>query len=342
MGSLCRNYLCEMSRYLIIQTAFFGDVILATGLIEQLAAENRANSIDVLVQKSREVLLHNHPFINEILILDKSKKLRSSWRLIKTLQKARYDVVINIHRHGTSGVITWLSGARETIGFDVHPLSFLFDRKIEHRKEGMHEVDRNYELVRHLVTLPAKMPKLYPSAIDYEKVAHHNPYITISPASVWQTKRWPADKWVALIEMMPETLDIFLLGGPGDLNLCTQISNQANRKTIMKAGEYGFLESAALMSKARMNYTNDSAPVHLATAMNAPVSVLFCSTIPEFGYGPRSEENYVFVYPEKLACRPCGVHGRTSCPEGHFRCADISPQEVIAKSLMKSNDNDNE
>jgi heptosyltransferase-2 len=75
------------------------------------------------------------------------------------------------------------------------------------------------------------------------------------------------------------------------------------------------------MRNANMNYTNDSAPLHIASAMNAPVTAVFCSTIPQFGFGPLSQKSFVVEIKYKLYCRPCGLHGFRKCPEGHFKCA---------------------
>ncbi len=75
------------------------------------------------------------------------------------------------------------------------------------------------------------------------------------------------------------------------------------------------------MEGAAMNYVNDSAPLHIASAMNAPVTAVFCSTVPAFGFGPLRENGRVVETKEKLDCRPCGLHGYKACPKGHFRCA---------------------
>jgi heptosyltransferase-2 len=97
------------------------------------------------------------------------------------------------------------------------------------------------------------------------------------------------------------------------------------------AGTLSFLQSAALMEKAAMNYVNDSAPLHLASAMNAPVTAVFCSTVPAFGFGPLSDKSHI-VECENLYCRPCGLHGKPSCPEGHFRCAMDIDLSKLAKN----------
>lgn len=318
-----------MQSCLIIQTAFFGDVILATALIEQVAAAFPSARIDVLVQKSREVLLENNPHIHHVYTLDKKNKYRSVYSLIRQIRRLKYDKVINIHRHGTSGLIAGLSGGKEIIGFDAHPLAFLFHRKIKHVREGKHEVERNMQLVDHFITGELQKPRLYPSVADYEKTKRDRPYVTISPASVWMTKRYPAEKWSELIDLISKEIDVILLGGPGDVVLCEEIAAQVRRPVDIQAGKLSFLASAALMASAKMNYTNDSAPVHMASAMNAPVVTVFCSTIPAFGYGPLSDDSRVAQYAGELACRPCGIHGHRSCPEGHFRCADIPAVKVL-------------
>ena len=80
--------------------------------------------------------------------------------------------------------------------------------------------------------------------------------------------------------------------------------------------------SPALMEGAVMNVVNDSAPLHIAGAVNAPVTAIFCSTVPAFGFGPLRANGRLVETTEKLDCRPCGLHGHRVCPKGHFRCAE--------------------
>jgi heptosyltransferase-2 len=82
------------------------------------------------------------------------------------------------------------------------------------------------------------------------------------------------------------------------------------------------MQSAALMKSARMNYVNDSGPLHICSAMNAPVTAFFCSTTPAFGFGPISDQSIIIESKLNLACKPCGLHGYKSCPKGHFDCGN--------------------
>jgi heptosyltransferase-2 len=87
------------------------------------------------------------------------------------------------------------------------------------------------------------------------------------------------------------------------------------------------------MQNAVMNYVNDSAPLHLASAVNANVAAIFCSTIPGFGFGPLSQNSVVIETQQKLPCRPCGLHGKKQCPEGHFNCAETIEIEQLLQQL---------
>ena len=144
----------------------------------------------------------------------------------------------------------------------------------------------------------------------------------MAPASVWFTKQLPADKWAEIAGRIPPSHTICLIGGGNDLDFCEEIINISGRKKMYNlAGKLDFLESAAIMANAAMNIVNDSAPLHIASAVNAPVTAVFCSTIPDFGFGPVSDKSRIIQFEGELPCRPCGLHGLKSCPEGHFRCA---------------------
>lgn len=318
----------SLQKFLIIQTAFIGDVVLATPLIEKLHAFFPEARIDFLLRKGNEQLLTGHPYIHEILVWDKkNEKQRNLFRMLARIRENRYDKLINVQRFFATGLLTAFSGAKETIGFDKNPLSTFFTKKIKHPIGGItavHETERNLELIRDFTDGSLYKPKLYPSAADYLAVVDFSKgkYITLSPASVWFTKQFPASQWIQFINKIPAGFNIYLLGGPGDKLLCENIRNACNRADIqVLAGRLNYLQSAALMSRACMNYVNDSAPLHFASAMNAPVTAVYCSTIPGFGFGPLSDIRHVVELNQPLDCRPCGLHGYSSCPKGHFRCA---------------------
>ncbi|MGF7215278.1 heptosyltransferase-2 [Spirosoma lacussanchae] len=327
-------------RFLIIQTAFIGDVILATALLEQLRRARPQAVLDVLVRKGNESLLANHPFLNEVLIWDKKgAKYGSLWALLKTIRVRRYDAVLNLQRFGATGLLTALSNASVTVGFDKNPFSRFFTHRITHKfMPGVHEVNRNAWMLKPLgLSYVRTRPRLYPSRADYDMVQplQQQSYVCIAPTSVWFTKQYPAERWVELIQSLPRHLTVYLLGAPTDAAVCEKIGQDSGRDGVKNlAGTLTLLQSAALVEGAIMNYVNDSAPLHLCSAMNAPTTAVFCSTVPEFGFGPLANDAVVVQTPELLDCKPCGIHGRPACPLGHFRCAWTIPVEDLTERAI--------
>src|ERR1700761_9080430 len=189
--SLKKRNFAPVQKFLVIQTAFIGDVVLATALPEKLHSHFPDAQIDFLVRKGNETLLTDHPWLHEVLIWDKKQnKLKNLWRLIRRIRGTKYDKVINVQRFAATGLLTAFSGARETIGFNKNPLSFFFTRKIPHivsvpAGPPVHEIDRNQRLIAAFTDDQPAKPRLYPSAIDTAKVQPYKgrPYITVSPAS---------------------------------------------------------------------------------------------------------------------------------------------------------------
>jgi len=314
-----------MKRILIIQTAFIGDVILSTPIIEKLHAFYPDAKIDFLVRKGNAGLLQGHPKLNRVFIWKKDqKKYTNLFKLIYLIRSKKYDCAINVQRFFASGLITILSGAKLKIGFVKNPLSFLFTKQIGHRLRGQHESSRNLSLVMALTDDKYVRPKLYPRKSDYALVSKYQvlPYVCIAPTSVWGTKQYPMVKWVELILSLDDRWIVYLIGGDVDYDECEEIREMTGRSNVNNlAGKMRFLESAALMEKAAINYVNDSAPMHIASCMNARTNAVFCSTIPSFGFGPLADESKVVQVEDSLACRPCGIHGKRKCPLGHFKCA---------------------
>jgi len=325
-------------KILIIQTAFIGDVVLATPLVEKLNVHFPFSKIDILVRKGNESLFNEHPFLNEVLVFDKKKnKFLNFWKLLKKIRRKRYDYVINVQRFFTTGLLTALSGAVETIGFKKNPLSIFFDYRVEHfisKDKTTHEVERNLKLIEDITDVSFENPVLYPTKADIESFSGTKPYICIAPASVWFTKQFPPHKWVELLNNLPAKYTIYLLGAKTDIALCEEIKSKTkNQKVEILAGKISMTASMAVMQKAEMNYVNDSAPLHFASAVNAPVTAIFCSTVPQFGFTPLSEKSFVIEKNPAPACRPCGLHGYRKCPKKHFQCADIDVTEIIKLTL---------
>jgi heptosyltransferase-2 len=324
-------------KILVIQTASIGDVVLITPILEKLHRFYPDAKLDVCVKKGIEGLFANHPFLRKVLIWDKSQnKYKNLIRLANAIRDERYDIVVNCQRFASSGFLTVYSGAKQTVGFSKNPFSFLFSKRVKHsisEHNTIHEVERNLSLISYLTDDSSANIKLYPSQKDDAKMSPYKTqkYICIAPTSLWFTKQFPKERWIELIEQLDSDLQIYFLGSPADIGICNEIIEKSNhQKSLNLAGKLSFLESVSLMRDAYYNLVNDSAPLHFTSATNAKVVAFFCSTVPAFGFAPRSPHAVIAEISEDLSCRPCGLHGHKQCPKGHFKCAmDIDLKPII-------------
>lgn len=316
-----------LKKILVIQTASIGDVILMTSVLEKLNQKHPESKIDILIKKENASLFTLHPFISSLLLLDKKEnKYKNILKLIFQIRDEKYDLIVNLQRFFSSGMITVFSGSKQTRGFKKNPLSLFFSKRFHHSispHSKLHEIDRNQKLIEDITdSTPAKC-KLYPSQHDYAKTSEFKTqkYICIAPGSLWQTKQFPKENWIAFASQIKTDTLIYYIGGKNEFELSEEIRRDSkHQNSINLCGKFTLLETTALMEHAYMNFTNDSAPLHLASSVNAPVAAIFCSTVPEFGFGPLSEHSHIIQTEKELKCRPCGLHGFTSCPEKHFNC----------------------
>ena len=182
-------------RILIIQTAFIGDVVLATPLITQMRLFFPKVAIDFLVRKGNESLLAEDERIDSILIWNKKEKIKSLVKLIRQIRKSNYDVVINVQRYYSMGLVTFLSHAKVKIGFDKNPFSWSFDHAIAHSlMHRIHEVDRNLELLRPFGPISKLKPELKLSKSTFTSIRKYKVcllYTSPSPRDL-STSRMPS------------------------------------------------------------------------------------------------------------------------------------------------------
>ena len=225
----------KQPKILIIQTAYIGDVILATSLIEYIQSELPDSEIHFFLKKGNESIVETSPFIKKVYVWNKSHhKIRSLLKYIFEIRSEKYDYVINIQRFFNSGLITALSGAKEKIGFDKNPLSFLFTKKIIHKipyfqnDHYLHEVERNVQLVKSFIKNEKNLsklelkPKIYFTDKDKDELKKYqltSDYIVIAPSSVWFTKQWHESKWIELITHLTKTYKVISLGAPSKITL---------------------------------------------------------------------------------------------------------------------------
>jgi heptosyltransferase-2 len=319
----------------VIQTAFLGDVVLTTPLLSALAA--RYGPVDVVTTPAAAGLLQGHPAVGTVIPYDKRGAARG-WRALRRLgselRRRRYQRVYLPHRSLRSAVLALWSGAAERIGFADAPASIAYTSRVVRPATG-HEVERLLALVGGALADPEPVKlELHPA--DHARAdawlsanGVTGRFVAVAPGSVWGSKRWPY--YVELVSRLDRPAVI--VGGPEDVPLAGSIVAGAPDRVVSAAGALSLKESAALIQRASILVTNDSAPLHLATAVGTPIVALFGPTVPEFGFGPRRPGDLTLGHAD-LPCRPCSRHGPERCPLGHHRCMRELSVEVVLKAVL--------
>ena len=319
------------SPVLVIQTAFLGDVVLTTGLLSYLA--ERAGPVDVVTTPAAAPLLETHPAVRRAIGYDKRGTDRGFGGLVRLagrLRRESYSRAYLPHRSIRSATLARLAGIAERIGFAGSPGSWSYTRRIA-PPEGVHEAERLLALAEPLPGTVAAV-SLGLTAADRLRAAEWleakgiDPgFVALAPGSIWGTKRWPGYAELAAALDGP----VVIVGGTEDRGLAESVAAAAPGRAYVAAGELPLRVTAALLERARVLVTNDSAPLHFASAVGTPAVAIFGPTVPAFGFGPRGSSDRIVEH-ETLPCRPCSSHGPPVCPLGHHRCMrEVSVERVL-------------
>jgi heptosyltransferase-2 len=338
----------EPGNIVVIQTAFIGDAVLTLPLIQVVRKKYPGSKVDIVVVPRSRDLFVNHPDIREVIVFDKRGKDRGIGgllRLARHLQSRSYDLALVPHRSIRSAALALLAGIPRRIGFNKSAGRLLLSATATYRKE-LHEIDRNLTLLEALSVGPVQreLPRLYPAEADQRKVDRllielevGNPgkMVAMAPGTIWNTKRWPKERFASLAVNFDDAgLEVLLIGGTEDKGICTEIRTLSKSSLVHDAsGALTLLQSAELIRRCRLLVSNDSAPMHLATAVGTPVVAIFGATVPAFGFGPTGPFDVV-VETQGLKCRPCSIHGGEKCPIKTFDCMfDISHERVFRSAM---------
>ncbi len=327
----------ERSGGVVIQTAFFGDVILTTPLIRR-ACERLGGPVDVVtLPASTQVLAHN-PFVRDRIPFDKRGKdagVVGFVRLVRQLRRRRYAVAYLAQSSVRSALLAFVARIPRRIGFRSAPGAFLQTHSVTPRGEP-HHVERLLALADGAPD--RREPEIYPgpeerAAVDalLAEAGIRSEFVVLAPGSQWGSKRWPF--YPELARALCSEIPLAIVGGPGDRPDARQIrtalgpgipvADGTGRLSILAAGE--------LIRRARVLVSNDSAPVHLASAVGTPTVEIYGPTAPIFGFAARAAWSRI-VEPDRLECRPCHKHGPPTCPLGHHNCMRSIPiSRVLAE-----------
>ena len=292
-------------KILIIHTAFIGDIVLSTPLIQKLKDLYPKSEIDYLTLPTNQSVLYNNPNLNEIILYDKKGKdkgIKGFLKVLKILKQKKYDYAVIPHRFIKSILLAKLAKIPDIVGFDVATGSSLLDKKV-HYDMKKHEVERLLNLVGYE---GKKNPvRIYPAKENFvkiEKMLKNSGYtgkkeqklILVAPGSQRPEKMWPIEKYREIIERLKKNKNYFIgiTGSKSEKEL--PLNFEKDKNVIDFRGEISLVEFGALISKADVVVGNDSSPIHIASGFEKPFVIgIFGPGKRSLGFFPWTEKSNV-------------------------------------------------
>lgn len=346
-GSLTEG---EPKKVLVIQTAFLGDIVLTTSFLANLRRLAPNAEIRLLTTPVGAKVLEGNAQRITCLAYDKRGKdsgFSDFVRLARELRGWAPDVVFCLHRSLRSTLLAKLSGG-EAYGFHDGAGAVLLAHRVK-RPGKVYEAEKNHAMLKAWAGEGANGLPLFPvlPVSESEKreadqlLAGVGRFVAFAPSSVWATKRWPAERFARVAELLWERkgLRTVIVGGKeaADVEAGSAIEEYFRQKgasaalPLNLAGKTGLGGLKAVLARASLLVANDTAPLHVAIAMGVPVVGVFGPTTRDLGFFPLAPEGKSGVAElTGLDCRPCGLHGHHVCPRKHFRCMlELDPELVV-------------
>lgn len=334
------NLLSSNYKFLIIRFSSIGDVILTTPLIRCLREKYPTAQIDFLVKKEFAVVLSNNAHLSNIITFDKKARKGELQRMRQVIKQNNYTHILDIQKNIRSIFISAGSGAIVS-GFSKKLMErdLLIRFGINVYKEIKPVYLRYFESAKSLaVEYDGRGTEVFPAAAEAEKVKGilklntinpGTPILVVAPGAQWENKRWPVEGYATAADTFSQQTSAYtiLIGGPGDIEICSQVQSLMKTSALNLAGKLSLMGSASLLGIAKMVFTNDTGMLHMAQAMKTPVIAVYGPTTRELGFFPLPENSKVAEI--DISCRPCTQKGLHSCPKKHFRCMnDLKPKIV--------------
>jgi len=317
----------QVESILFITLSNLGDIILTTPVLEKLHDEFPGAKVDVITGIAGQDIFRDHPAVREVITLKRRKSFMERISELIVLRHKKYDLAVDLK----NSLVPYLVGAKFHSKLSLGSNSSILHKKEEHLSKLISMGIDNVRKTRFFMPVTddeRNNVNRILGAEDKRKV------VVVNPGAKSHLKRWGNVKYAEVINKLVSGVDcrVFITGDENDREVIEQVALFVKVPVMNLCGKTSIGELAELMRKASLVITNDSAPLHVASAVGAPTIAIFGPS-DDRRYGPLSNRSRVIK--PKVACRPCG---RALCNIGPVEgCIDqIEAEEVleIAKEML--------
>ncbi len=337
-------------KILVIKLRYIGDTILITPLLNALKEGMRGAQVDVLVNKETIDVLVDNPYVQHAWAFDHQASKRSPWytfNLIRLLRREHYNMVIDLTNNDRSAVLSFASGAPLRIGYaseQVVRQRLFYNRIIDSVLGRVHTVDHHLKVAEELgIPVIHRNPFIFVSSAKLKGMEerlsrlgleNEEPFAIIHPGARRWYKSWPLEQFAGLADRIIKVcrIRVVLTGGKEDIEVSLKIGEHMQEEVLNLTGQVPLSDFPALAKRAVCLIGNDSAPIHIATAVGTPAIALFGPTDWK-AWRPRRAHDRVIA--AAFPCMPCG-HAKPDCPLGESYCMSTIRFEEVWNAVEET------
>jgi heptosyltransferase-2 len=341
-------------KILIIKFSGFGNIVLALPTIRAIKKKYPDSEITFLTHTMNKAIIEKEPAINYVQTFDIETAIKTfvnMFILFSKIKKSNFDLVIDLEQFSRfSAIVSFFSKAQTKIGFDTkgQGREKLYDVKIDynnnqHTSKTFGDVAKKLEISIDFQDTKIFLTKKDKQKIDYlleqNKINSKDILIGIHPGCGINNpmRKWQKEKFAKLADFLIENYNykIFFTGGKSEKKLVEEIQCLMKNPSLDFSDSTNLRELAELISRCKFFVSNDTGPLHLASAMKVPVVSFFGPNTPLL-YGPLGENNLIFY--KKMKCSPCTTNFNeksTKCK--HFKCINNISFEEVKSKIKNSN-----
>jgi heptosyltransferase-2 len=306
----------KVRKILVVTLSNIGDVILTLPVFQALLRAYPAAEMHAVAGEGACGMLEGDPRIAKVIAYNKRMPFGEKFRFLRAVRAERYDLIIDLRR----SLIGLLGGARYRNSY------------LERLKKNEHRAKRHLKALEGLAPAEAEgsffdgRPACAAPAGEGDGEEGKR-LVLAAVGSKSDVKKWPAGHFARLLDRLvtAENCRVVLVGDKADVPDAAKVRSLMTGEVGDLTGRTSLKELEALLRKADLLVTNDSAPLHLADALKTPTVALFGPTDPR-KYGPRLAESQVAR--QVLFCSPCE---KAQCRFHHECLNELSPEEVYQK-----------
>ncbi|MXY47918.1 MAG: lipopolysaccharide heptosyltransferase II [Gemmatimonadetes bacterium] len=340
------------SRILVIRFSSMGDIVLTSPVTRELGRLFPDAETDFLARAEYVSLARALPGVVAVQRFDPGTGLLS---LVTRLRERRYDLALDLHGNLRSRLVAMAGIAGRVLRYDKRRfVRMAIVRRRRRSRPVPHTIDRYLEVLDRLDAAAApglegahdaaemRLPQLKvdgaAATMVEERLAGAGigpdvRLLGVAPGASHGPKRWPPGRFARVADHMAKSRDmkVLLLGSEADRPVTGEVARAMERPAVDWTGTTDLAMLPAAVRRCALLVSNDSGPMHVATAVGTPVIGVFGATHPRLGFAPVGPADTAVTL--DLPCSPCSLHGNRACRFRTHACMEeLDPGRVIAEA----------